>query len=408
MVPLPLPLPASPTPTDRRLDHLDALRGFALFGILLVNMNGFKTPLFSSAPGDLLLAGPENTFAVHLISVLASGKFIAIFSFLFGLGLAMQWRRWGALDGPAFKRHVRRRMGVLLVLGILHGVLLWPGDILGVYAIIGLTGAGLVRRSTRSQLVFAAIIFTLLAGLMMAGTYWITSLNVGTDHYTKEEMQAWVECYQSTDIGLIIRARLREWGFVWVISLFFQIPYALMFVLVGIAAGKLDAQALLERTRSLRPVHLISAGLLFSLLGPIAEFTAKDSAVLATAAAGGQFIGSILTACGYAVVAVGLFRSGKWPRLTACLAGVGRLSLSNYLFQSIAANVIFMGWGLGLYGRTTAFAGLGISVGVFALQVVLSQLWLRRFLSGPAEHLSRKLAYPAGKETAAFSKRPAG
>jgi uncharacterized protein len=401
MAPPPLPLPASPIPTDRRLDHLDALRGFALFGILLVNMNGLKTPLFSSGPGDLLLAGPENTFAAHLISVLASGKFIAIFSFLFGMGLAMQWRRWGAPDGTAFKRHVRRRMGVLLVLGILHGVLLWPGDILGVYAIIGLIGAGWVRRSTRFQLVFAAIFFALLTGLMMLGTYGMTALGGGTNHYTKEEMKAWLDCYQSTDIGLIIRARLREWGFVWIISLFFQISYALMFVLVGMAAGKLDAQALLESTRSLQPVQLIAAGVLFCLLGPIAEFTAKDSAVLATAAAGGQFIGSILTACGYAILAVGLFRSGSWPRLTACLTGVGRLSLSNYLFQSIAANVIFMGWGLGLYGKTSSFAGLGVSVGVFAVQVVLSQLWLRKFRSGPVEHLSRKLAYPAKKESGA-------
>lgn len=383
-----------------RFIHLDALRGFALFGILLVNMNGFKTPLFSFASSDLHLPGHANTFATYLISVLAAGKFIAIFSFLFGMGLAIQWRRWGQMDGAAFKSYIRRRMGFLLVLGILHGILLWPGDILGVYGLIGLIGSGLVRRSTRFQLTFASIILILLSTLLVCSTYWITAVGEGNADELKEMADSRVQGYQSSDIGWIIHARIIEWGIVWMISLIFQIPYALIFILIGMAVGKLDALALVDKIRNRRPVLLFLVGLLFCLLNPITDMAAKDSASLAAIGAGGMFLGSIIMACSYIIASMNLFRSGKWPRLTSRLAAVGRLSLSNYLFQSIAANVLFMGWGFGLYGKTPALAGLGITVLIYALQVILSHLWLLRFQSGPMEYLWRKIAYPSRKEEA--------
>jgi uncharacterized protein len=404
MVPPPLPLPASPIPTDRRLDHLDALRGFALFGILLVNMHGFKSSFVSWSATEAYLPGTLNLLTIQLIDVFATGKFVSVFSFLFGLGLAQQWQHWSGTRPSLFRWFILRPMSVLLILGVLHGMVLWCGDILTLYAVMGMTTIFLVRRRIRTLLVLAAAMFLLHSGLWLLGSY-LEATDGAMNHNWRETADAWVECYQSDDFWWITGSRIDEWKYA-LESLFLGLSFhSFVFFLLGMAVGKAGSPQLLERHKGLLRKWLPPAlltGITLSLLGKVQDFgwlrfSEKMWWLRAAQYPGGTTLMALCYITGGALV----FRSGRWPYITRSLSAAGRMSLSNYLFQSIAANVIFMGWGLGLYGKTSSFAGLGVSVGVFAVQVVLSQLWLRKFLSGPVEHLSRKLAYPAKKESGA-------
>jgi len=140
------------------MEYLDALRGISLLGILLVNMHGHKSSFTAWSLVETYVPGEWNLVTVHLIDVFASGKFVAIFAFLFGFGLALQASRW-TTDGSrrqSFSGFIFRRMAVLGLLGILHGILLWAGDILTLYAAMGLTTVAIHRCRVHTLLVLAA------------------------------------------------------------------------------------------------------------------------------------------------------------------------------------------------------------------------------------------------------------
>ncbi|RYD25296.1 MAG: DUF418 domain-containing protein [Verrucomicrobiaceae bacterium] len=295
-------------------------------------------------------------------------------------------------------------MSVLLILGVLHGMVLWCGDILTFYAVMGMTTIFLVRRRTLTLLVLAAAVFLLHSGLWLLGSY--LEVTHGTvNHNWRETAEAWVECYQSDDFWWIAGSRIEEWKYA-LESLFLSLSFhSFVFFLLGMAAGKAGPSQLLERHESLLRKWLpptLLTGIALSMLGKAQDFgwlpfSEQMWWLRAVQYPGGTTLMALCYITGGALV----FNSGRWPHITRWLSAAGRMSLSNYLFQSIVANVIFMGWGFGLYGRTTAYSGSVICVALFSGQVALSQLWLRRFRNGPVEYLCRKLAYRGKKESAA-------
>jgi uncharacterized protein len=375
---------------------LDSLRGFALLGIVIVNMLGFKYPILAFSMADSPFPGLANRVAQDAILFFASGNFVSIFSLLFGLGLVMQQRRLQAA-GRAFRPFIHRRMAVLLVFGILHGIFLWAGDILALYAIFGFLSPALLKLRPRALVLLTAVLALIFLALRLdqaaRSLEWLReSADFG------DAADAWIESYLYGDFHYLVQLRFHEWAVLWQEGFTHNHPYSFLFFLTGIALGKADVLSKLDAWRG-RMVRLAKLILPFALclnLVSLAYYSAwiHPTPVLHYLGSVGYPVGDALLTFVYLVAFVRFFQSGRAPAVHSALACVGRLSLSNYLLQSLIANVLFMYWGLGLYGRVPAHVGLLISLLIFTLQVILSRIWLRHFSLGPAEWLWRKLSYP--------------
>ncbi len=370
------------------MEYLDAIRGVALFGILLVNMQGFKLPLFSVHPTEMYLPGLANEIVHKLIEILAAWKFIAIFSFLFGCGLALLRENLlsrGILPGTM----LFRRMLLLLPLGVAHGILLWAGDVLALYAIWGMAGIFLLRFRVRTLVILSASIYGLLLLELVLASVAAAVFGVSGHDGWREDTDAWVECYDQGSLAWIVSARFDDWVYIWLESVFYADPYSLAFCLLGMACGKSKVirepdALLLKAGKWILPAMI--TGLVMVISHFAVEEVAPSVSYLTTIP---LTMGNALVALSYLTFAAILFRSGRFRKAAGPLAAMGRLSLTNYLVQSLAANFIFMSWGLGMFGKMNAQSGLLLGMAIFWMQLRLSGWWLRRFRSGPIEWLWR-------------------
>lgn len=380
-------VPMQPTAPEERVGVLDVLRGFALFGILLVNIRSYSAPLHAPALIQGWWLQPEGWLrAVSLF--LLDGKFIAIFTLLFGMGMALQVARAEARGDLKFRAY-RRRMWGLLLLGLLHALLLWAGDVLVAYALMGFLLLRFRRVSNRALLLWAAglTLVPMVAGLFMPGgggpegpvavfspwaggdLPWLLRFGMGTfsDQFPLRVYDWAVAC-----VGGIIGG-----GWLQVLGAF----------LLGLYAGRTglftgDAARLVRLQRlALLP------GLAFSGIYLWAAAT-HGRLLVAGWVLGGLGLGAV-----YAATVALSYRRPGWQERLAWLAAPGRMALTNYLAQSLICTTLFYGYGFGLYGRVGPAAQTLIAVAVFALQVVWSRLWFRRFAYGPVEWLLRAWAY---------------
>lgn len=391
----PAPVPR-PHATEQRIEFLDVLRGAAIFGIFLMNMRGFKSPsLVASATGRLWHDDFVNRAATAAVEWIALGKFLALFAFLFGLGVAMQVER-AERAGRAIHTFLLRRMIVLLILGVVHGIFLWMGDILAPYALFGIVGLLFIYRRPTTILLWSVMIFGLslivaTGFLAPSGPEWIEE--AWRDGWWKWG-QWWVEAYSQGTWIETVQARMVEWKILWAWTSFSELPRIFAIFLAGLGLGKLG---LVRRVAApqFRPapvlVILLPAGLLLSAPYPWREFAGIEEWMWPAYFA---FIaGGIMLSTSYGLLALLLVRRQALPWLRIRLAAVGRTALSNYILQSVAGNALFLSFGLGLYGEVRAPAGMLIVVAVFLLQLIGSHLWLQRFRAGPFEWLWRGLSY---------------
>jgi uncharacterized protein len=391
----PPPLPASPEwlpiAESRRDSVIDALRGLAILGIFLVNVLGFKAPLLAARSGN----GISDQVGLMAIEILAAGKFITIFALLFGLGMTLQERRALAAGKP-FARFFVRRMIVLLLFGVIHALLLWAGDVLATYAVFGLLGLCFIGCRPRTLLLWAAGLFV-TALVSMSGLGAIAGLAGGGDATWERDVFDFFEnAYLHGSLGEIVSARAIEWGLMWLVGVFSVFPYVFAVFLTGMALGKLGVIDKLDRWLP-KLVYALWLTLPVGLMGGVAYYLNRPEAevgLLRTAFGAAVYWATIpLLSVSYIIMVLDLFRSGRATKLMASLVAVGRLSLTNYLAQSLVANILFMGWGFGLYGKMNVFTGIIIVGAVFAAQSYLSVWWLRHFRTGPVEWLWRVLTY---------------
>jgi uncharacterized protein len=389
---------AAPTPPAERLPWLDAVRGLAVFGILVVNAVLFLWPIQAQALGLPPTDGPLDRFARLLVAFAFEGKFFTLFSLLFGIGLAMQ------LDGaPSTERTVRRLL-VLAGVGALHVTFAWWGDILLFYGVLGLATVA-VRRWSPRQLLRGATALVLVPLLLAWAAALLTGVGAGGSpiesattteavlEAVRRDHEAALTVVRSGSWPEQVVARWRDYGLA-ALSTTASGILALVLGLqwLGMAAwrgGWLRPEAV-PRWRRLAaiavPVALVANGAYAALvLGgePLAldlAYARRTTAFVVGATSGCLAIGS---------VAAWAFVGGG--RGAATLAAVGRTALSNYLFQSLVFTLI--AYGLGGYGRIGWAGGLGLTIATFALQASLSLLWLARFRFGPIEAVWRAATY---------------
>ncbi|HEX2741320.1 MAG TPA: DUF418 domain-containing protein, partial [Rubrobacter sp.] len=376
-----------------RIQTIDALRGFALFGILVVNMAAFRAPVFDETGLD---AGVLDRVVTWLIAFGFEQKFYVLFSFLFGYGLSVQMFRAAERGSPLVPRFLRRLLGLLLI-GLAHAVLLYTGDILVTYALLGVVLLLMRNVSSRVLLLLAAGLVLLSAlAFALSGTVFATGDNAAFEAELRAESERSVEAYRGTPAAAISE-RIRTYPGTLGFALVGQGPTALAMFLVGLWAGR---RRLFERVEDHLPLlrRALVVGLVVGVAGALVW--ASERAVSGFAFDEGFFLAAsvdFLTApfltAAYVVAITFLYRSPGWRRRLAFLVPVGRAALSNYLFQSLVAALIFTGYGLGLYGRVDAGLGLLLSFAIFAAQIPLSAWWMSRFAFGPAEWVLRSFTY---------------
>jgi uncharacterized protein len=364
----------------RRIDEIDTIRGFALAGILIANIGFIADPRLLATVG-FGTTGPVD-FAVQ---TLVLSKFYIVFSFLFGYSFTLQHR-----DGTRVVARTLRRCAALLVLGLLHGLLLWPGDILTLYAVLGVVLLAVRRIRPRTAVVCAAVLLSLVAAAY-AALAWLISLApsgvaVMPPAPTAEQGERLLAAFTSGPAEFL-RVNIAQYAQTVETTWTAQGPTALALFLLGLAAGK---SRLFERPGDW--AHRVPAvqwigfgvGLPTAVLYSYLVDQGGTAMLVATSV---NTLTSPLLAAAYVVTLLRLAR--RVPAVSSALAPAGRAAASNYLGQSVLACLVFTGYGLGLAGRLPPVAVMGVAAAVYAVLLGLSAWWLRRHRHGPVEHLLR-------------------
>lgn len=388
-------------PRPDRLLGLDALRGLALFGILVVNSAAFASPYYGTGLADPAFGRPLDQVVRGLVSLLFETKFYLLFSFLFGYSFTLQMDA-AERAGAAFVPRFLRRLSGLAVIGLAHGLLFFHGDILSTYALLGLALLALRRlEPARALRLGAALVAACAAVWGLLG--WLAARQGGSGNPAAGMIQAQsaLAAYQGTVATTVARHARELGGGVWAVLLLIQGPCAFGLFLAGLAAGR---RKLLVSTESWGPWprRMVLAGL------PIGGAGALGYVLLGRGGEASSLLGLALdlaTAPFLAAAYLGLallgFQTRPGQHLLRLLAPAGRMALSNYLIQSVACSFIFTAYGWRLHGRVAPLGVLLIAVAIYACQLILSAWWLRRHAYGPLEWLLRALTnarWPAWRQ----------
>jgi uncharacterized protein len=403
-----------PVAAGERIETMDVLRGWALLGILLMNIEAFVGPMMAAITGlDPALTGADR-IADAAIYILVQGKFYLLFSLLFGMGFAVMMTRAEASGRPFVAPYLRRSFA-LLAIGLVHLIVVWHGDILTVYALIALVLLALFRHVPTGQLPWWALGFHSLAWLFSAGPLLMGAMArlapggaAGMDKIMQNEaakMQAQIEAERLVlGSGSFLEAlayRAAE-APTMVFFLLFAGGQILGMFLLGmwfVRSGAISDPARFPRLYAgLRwialPVGLAMMLVSFWLM-PTADFTVMSFGNgFATLL---SMVGALLMCLGYVAWIERGLSTPLAPMLRA-VAPAGRMALTNYLMQSLVCTFIFYGYGLGWFDQLPRAWQVPFAVALFALQVLLSRWWLARFRYGPMEWLWRAatwLRWPA-------------
>jgi uncharacterized protein len=360
---------------------------------------------YGMMPATLAANSPFADQLTHfLVHFFIEGKFYSIFSFLFGFGFALQIAR-AEERGDRTASLFKRRLFWLLVIGLAHAYLLWAGDILSIYALVGLVLI-LFRRKTNGALlkwacalmVIPILTYILLYILFVAfvSPEALAGLDAArfemwNDAITKVPQSSYLQIITDYNRHYIVG---RYMGLI----LEMRLPKILAMFLLGFYAYR---RGFFQDLSSHQPFirRVLVYGLVLGLIGNIAFATlAGAEAVIPPSPAG--IVGVVAYAFGvpalafaYIALVATLWQKAAWRRLLAFLAPVGRSALTNYLLQTVICLSIFYGFGFGQYGKVGAATATLIALAIFLFQILISALWLKYFAYGPMEWIWRQLTY---------------
>jgi uncharacterized protein len=377
---------AAPMAPSARISSVDALRGLALFGVLAMNLDtAFRISLFE----QFLPGTPDGGIDLAVDAFLYGFfdlKAFALFSLLFGLGLAMQYDRLAA--NPRRTILLTRRLLALLAFGVVHLLLIWNGDILTEYAVIGLIALPILF-CPRWLLGIAAAACLLLYTAMPSLPAPISFPDVAG---LTNLVQAANHAYGTGSFFQILEFRIHEVKDIFPLHVFI-FPRTLGLFLLGAIIWRSD----LVKNAGYHSGKLWIAALLLCSVGLVITFDTTARWFSGWPSIGpmegpATQLGVIILPLGYGalVLAVGTIQSG---RFLAWFEPIGRMAFTNYIVQSVLAGWIFYGYGLGLMGKMGPASGMVLVLTIYLAQVLLSFWWLKRFRYGPLEWLWRTIMY---------------
>jgi len=386
-----------------RIVSIDVLRGFAVLGILIMNIQAFSmidaTYINPTAYGDL---SGLNKWAWIFSHLFASAKFMSIFSMLFGAGIVIFTERAltkGRRPGPL---HYRRNFWLLLF-GLIHAYLIWYGDILVAYSLCGFL-VFIFRKLKPRILVIIGISFFIIPFLLylffgMTIQYW-------PEESYNANMQSWLPNGEIVDaqitimqgswieqLGFRIESAIFLQTFLFPLQVFWRVTGLMLLGMALYKWGVLSA----EKTRVfyLRLMIIgLTVGYLIVGVGVYMNFEA-DWLMDYSMFYGSQFnyIGSVAVALGYIGMMMLISKSKGFERLKDVLSSVGKMAFTNYILMSVICSFIFYGHGFGLFGEVDRTGQILIVFAVWVIILIISPLWLKNYRYGPLEWLWRVLTY---------------
>ena len=393
-----------PVGRTTRIDAIDVLRGVALLGILVMNVQAFAMPVAAyfnpTAYGDLTGANLHVWVAGRM---LADQKFMTIFSMLFGAGIVLMAGRAEA-RGDARRLHYRR-MGWLLVIGLLHAHLLWSGDILFLYAVCGMLVYPLRRQPPGRLLVLGAALLAVASaysvGSGLSFPYWPEQARAAFTTDVWRPTPAMIDAELAAYRGGWLDQQPARSAAAFLFETFVLITWGVWraggLMLIGMALFKHDVFSARRSPRFYAALIAVAVavGLPLQAYGIALDFARGWPIRSFFVGVQFNYWPSIAVSLGYVGLVMLACRTEALRRFTRPFAAVGQTALSNYLLQTIICTAIFYGHGLGWFGSVDRVGQVGVTAAVWAVQLVASPLWLRRFRFGPAEWVWRSLTYGA-------------
>lgn len=388
--------------SKKRIQLIDGLRGFSLAGIVLANMLAFQYGMFGQSKPQLFGIGGADQVFLSFLQITVVGSFMPIFAFMFGFGMIKLSESLQSRDLRP-KCHLARRFLLLFGIGLLHMTYLWEGDILSFYGVLGFFLLMFLNRKPKTLLIWAVLLLVGSGLLGLPASNPTNPLSIESTH-----MDNYI--IQSQDVyGNGTYEEIRDFSnngdpfggdlevSLALLALVLSPLMTLPMFLLGMHAARIgtfsDPQAMkhmyLRRASLLIPVGLILKA--YSVLAP--PFGAESWPGIGI----GGTLGGMLLALGYIYVFALLYAGSRCSGLMRRFEAVGRLSLTNYLMQSVICTTVFYGYGLGLFGCAGVIIGAIIALAVYGAQLWLSPLYLKKFSSGPVEYLLRIWTYLSWK-----------
>ncbi|MBT2285678.1 DUF418 domain-containing protein [Paenibacillus polymyxa] len=388
--------------SKKRVQVIDGLRGFSLAGIVLANMLAFQYGIYGQSKPQLFGIGGADQAFLSFLLITVVGSFMPIFAFMFGFGMVKLSESLKSRDLRP-KCHLARRFLLLFGIGLLHIIYLWEGDILTFYGVLGFFLLMFLNRKPKTLLIWAVLL------LMGAGILGLPASNP-MNPLAIESIHLENYIIQSQDVyGNGSYAEIRDFsnnGDPFGGDL--EVSYALIALmlaplmtvpmfLLGMRAARFGT---FSDPQTMRKMYLRRASLLIPvglILKAYSELAPKLGAGGWPGIGIGGTLGGTLLALGYIYAFALLYTGSRQFSLMSRFEAVGRLSLTNYLMQSVICTTIFYGYGLGLFGRAGVFIGAIIALAVYGIQLWLSPLYLKKFNNGPVEYLLRIWTYLSWK-----------
>ncbi|QWP74838.1 DUF418 domain-containing protein [Lysobacter sp. K5869] len=384
--------PTAPaSPAEQRLDLIDALRGFALAGVLLSNLRDFS--LYALL--DEAAAPVGERWLRMALAALLDAKAMTVFALLFGVGFALQLERAG--HSAQAKRRYAWRLCLLLGFGLLHAAF-WYGDILRYYAVLGLLLLPLARWRPLALAALGVVIAVFASALLQPWmkpwtAQFAPAAQAAAAARTAFESPSW-PAMLAGNRGYDLWVHATAWSLP-----FFTLGRLLLGMALGRAGWLQRPQQHLRAWRrllawTLPPGLILAAYFLFRDFGGLGpELFGLHGGAARALSRLLRNLAYLSLGLGYVAAFVLLFQHPRARRGLAWLAPVGRMALTNYLAQTAFGLALFYGIGLGLGPRYGLYGALAAFAPIFAAQTALSHWWLRRFRYGPLEWLWRCLTY---------------
>ncbi|MHC7899386.1 DUF418 domain-containing protein YeiB [Klebsiella pneumoniae] len=369
---------------------LDFVRGVAILGILLLNISAFGLPKAAYLnPAWSGSASLSDAWTWALLDLLAQVKFLTLFALLFGAGLQLLL--------PRGKRWIQSRLTLLALLGFIHGLFFWDGNILLAYALVGLVSWRMVREAHHVKSLFNTGVVLYLTGIAVLVLLGLISGTAANRSWAPDAANLQYEQYWKLHGGMEAVSNRADMLSDNLLALGAQYGWQLAgMMLMGAAlmrSGWLKGQFSLRHYRRTGAL-LVAAGMAVNLPAIFAQwYLAWDYRWCAFLLQAPRELSAPLQAIGYAALAW-----GYWPqlcrfRLVGAIACVGRMALTNYLLQTLICTTLF--YHLGLFMRFDRLQLLAFVPPIWAVNLLVSSLWLRRFRQGPVEWLWRQLTLRA-------------
>lgn len=384
---------SAPTQSHERIEIVDIMRGFALIGVLAMNMHAYSGHSFALRE----ITDSLDKTTVIFLQFFFQAKFYSLFSFLFGWGMATQLAR-SKSRGTRFVPYYLRRNFILLGIGLIHAILIWNGDILVVYALLAILLVPFRNRSPKTILFFSVAFLTISIVMVLPGET-MDVVRSFYNQYTNFLRQNTFppELYATGSYPEILLLR-KEQFFSMFSNILFWFGNIFSMFLLGLYVGKREIfkniHGHLPLIRKVMWVGLF-IGLIFN--GIFVKTNLQPNWLPQTyhrlATSGARTIGAPALMLFYVCMIIMLVTKESWKSRLIPLAPVGKMALSNYLFQSVLCTLIFYGYGLGLYGEISPTVGLILTIFIFLGQIRFSSYWMERYQFGPMEWLWRSLTY---------------